>query len=42
MDEVDLTMGERYGFTEENFDFIINYDITYRMGDALESHAPGL
>ncbi len=26
---------EHYGFTEEELDFIINYDIKYRMGDAL-------
>ena len=24
-----------YGFTEEELDFIINYDIKYRMGDEL-------
>lgn len=27
----------RNGFTEEELDFIINYDIKYRMGDELES-----
>ena len=26
-----------YGFTEEELDFIINYDIKYRMGDELGS-----
>ncbi len=25
-------LGERYNFTEEELDFIINYDIKYRMG----------
>jgi len=25
---------KHYGFTDEELDFIINYDITYRMGDA--------
>jgi hypothetical protein len=24
-----------YGFTDEELDFIINYDIKYRMGDDL-------
>ena len=24
-----------YGFTEEELDYIINYDIKYRMGDEL-------
>ena len=26
---------KHYGFTEEELDFIINYDIKYRMGDEL-------
>lgn len=28
---------EHYGFTDEELDFIINYDIKYRMGDAAET-----
>ena len=28
-------MAKHYGFTEEKLDFIINYDIKYRMGDKL-------
>ena len=28
-------MAKRYGFAEEEPDFIINYDIKYRMGDKL-------
>ena len=28
-------LARHYGFTEEEFDFIINYDIKYRMGDEL-------
>jgi len=27
---------KHYGFTEEELDFIINYDIKYRMGTELE------
>jgi hypothetical protein len=26
-----------FGFTEEELDFIINYDIKYRMGDELNA-----
>lgn len=35
IDEIDKVLAEHYGFTEEELDFIINYDIKYRMGDAL-------
>jgi hypothetical protein len=27
-----LLVGKHYGFTDEELDFIINYDIKYRMG----------
>jgi len=32
IDEIDRVLAARYGFTEEELDFIINYDIKYRMG----------
>jgi hypothetical protein len=32
IDEIDTILAEYYGFTEEELDFIINYDIKYRMG----------
>jgi hypothetical protein len=32
IDEIDRALAERYGFTPEELDFIINYDIKYRMG----------
>ena len=32
MDEIDRVLAEHYGFTDEELDFIINYDIKYRMG----------
>ena len=32
IDEIDQMLAEHYGFTEEELDFIINYDIKYRMG----------
>ena len=34
IDEIDRVLAEHYGFTEEELDFIINYDIKYRMGRA--------
>ena len=35
IDEIDKMLAGHYGFTEEELDFIINYDIKYRMGDEL-------
>ena len=32
IDEIDHVLAEHYGFTDEELDFIINYDIKYRMG----------
>ena len=32
IDEVDRVLAKHYDFTEEELDFIINYDIKYRMG----------
>ena len=37
IDEIDKILAKHYGFTEEELDFIINYDIKYRMGDELNS-----
>lgn len=34
--EIDKVLAKHYGFTEEELDFIINYDIKYRMGDELK------
>jgi len=31
-DEIDRVLAAHYGFTAEELDFIINYDIKYRMG----------
>ena len=36
IDEIDKVLASHYGFTEEELDFIINYDIKYRMGRELE------
>ena len=35
MDEIDTALVEHYSFTAEELDFIINYDIKYRMGEEL-------
>ena len=36
LDEIDAVLAGHYGFTEEELDFIVNYDIKYRMGRELE------
>ncbi len=32
IDKIDRVLAQHYGFTDEELDFIINYDIKYRMG----------
>ena len=32
IDQIDTILAQHYGFTEEELDYIINYDIKYRMG----------
>ena len=32
IDKIDTILAKHYGFTDEELDFIINYDIKYRMG----------
>jgi len=36
IDEIDKVLAEHYGFTHDELDFIINYDIKYRMGKELD------
>ncbi|MEO8007496.1 MAG: DNA methyltransferase, partial [Betaproteobacteria bacterium] len=36
LDEIDIALARYYGFTEEELDFIVNYDIKYRMGRETE------
>ena len=36
IDEIDKILAKHYGFTDEELDYIINYDIKYRMGSELE------
>ncbi len=37
IDEIDTVLAEHYGFTEEELDFIVNYDIKYRLGRDTET-----
>ena len=37
IDKIDKVLAEHYGFTEEELDYIINYDIKYRMGKELNT-----
>ena len=38
INSIDIAFNKHYGFTEEELDFIINYDIKYRMGDELDNN----
>lgn len=40
LDEIDTLLAKHYGFSDEELDFIINYDIKYRMGSELDSDEP--
>jgi hypothetical protein len=37
IDEIDTVLARHYGFTAEELDFILNYDIKYRLGRDTES-----
>ena len=41
IDKIDRVLAQHYGFTEEELDFIINYDIKYRMGKELAAYVDG-
>jgi type I restriction-modification system DNA methylase subunit len=41
IDEIDAVLAKHYGLTDEELDFIINYDIKYRMGSDLGEECPG-
>lgn len=36
LDEIDALLAKHYGFTSEELDFIVNYDLKYRMGQSAE------
>ena len=40
-DQIDTVLAQHYNFTEEELDFIINYDIKYRMGKELDAYIEG-
>ena len=37
IDEIDTVLADHYGFTAEELDFIVNYDIKFRMGKELDN-----
>ena len=37
LDEIDTVLAGHYGFTAEELDFILNYDIKYRLGRGAEA-----
>jgi hypothetical protein len=37
LDQIDAVLAEHYGLTEEELDFIVNYDIKYRLGGGGEA-----
>jgi hypothetical protein len=39
IDDIDRALAAHYGFTDEELDFIINYDSKYRMGRDVEDGA---
>jgi hypothetical protein len=36
IDQIDHLLAQHYGFTEEELDFVVNYDIKYRLGAETE------
>ena len=40
LDRIDRAIGSYLGLTEEEIDFLVNYDIKYRMGTESESESP--
>ena len=32
IDEIDIALADHYGFSKEELDSILNYDLKYRMG----------
>ena len=37
LDKIDTVLAAHYGFTAEELDFILNYDIKYRLGRDTEN-----
>lgn len=38
INEINSVLAKHYGFIDEELDFIINYDIKYRMGQDMEEN----
>ena len=38
IDEIDTLMGPHFGFSPNEIDFIMNYDIRYRLSDEEDGH----
>jgi len=38
IDRIDHVLAKHYDFTDEELDYIINYDIKYRIGNELEEN----
>ena len=38
IDEIDAALAKHYNFTTEELDYIVNYDIKYRMGQGIEDN----
>lgn len=36
IDEIDIALAEYYGLNEKEIEFILNYDVKFRMGKELE------
>jgi hypothetical protein len=41
IDQIDALLAKHYGFTNEELDYIVNYDIKYRMGGELDAAENG-
>ena len=39
IDEIDRALAKHYGFTAEELDFLVNYDIKYRLGSDSDENA---
>ncbi len=37
MNKIDCALARHYGLSDEELDFIINYDVKYRMGAELKN-----
>ena len=38
IDKVDIALGTHFEFTQEQLDFVLNYDIKYRLGQSMDGN----